>query len=283
MTVLFFVMILPSVIFPQVFKGDDDYDDYINDYPFLEGRQKLYTYESEFVIPEGYSIKTKKMSSYQKWVSRLPLWRKGKPVSALGKGIFIKVGEFSRRVQLPWRTAHFIDYVIPIQLAAEYLRPNRKIHKLEIIPRQGEALTYMKWLKNKVVYDRLGNLTYVLSQKREDNKEEFGKFIDIIAYNTTYKTLVENCEPVTEKKLAPGDIWVTHDEKGRQGRVYVILNILENKEGERLYAVGTGCPEVCDFHIPLFNDNEDNPWITVEQIKELSAEYPVKGFYRLKM
>ena len=58
---------------------------------------------------------------------------------------------------------------------------------------------------------------------------------------------------------------------------------VENKEKERLFLVGTGCPEVSDFHIPLFNENEDNPWITLETVKSLAEEYPVRGFYRLKM
>ena len=282
-TFLFIMILLNSAASSQILKGDDGYDDYIADYPFLEGRNKLYTYESEFVIPEGYHIKTDKLSSYQKWVSRLPLWRKGKPVSALGKGIFIKVGEFSRRVQLPWRTSHFIDYIIPVQLAAEYLRFNRSIHKLEIIPNRGAPFTYMNWLKSEYFEDNQGNLTSIPSQKREDTEEEFRKFIDIIAFNINYKTLVKSCEPVKEKDLGPGDIWIAHDDKGREGRVYVILNVLENKKGDRLYAVGTGCPEACDFHIPLFNGDDDNPWITVEQIKEVGAEYPSKGFYRLKM
>ncbi|MFZ5981691.1 MAG: DUF4846 domain-containing protein [Candidatus Zixiibacteriota bacterium] len=282
-TLIFLLLLLSVAASSQIVKGDKGYDDYINDYPFLEDRHKLYTYETEFVIPDGYRIKTDNLSSYQKWISRLPLWRKGIPVSALGKGIFIKVGEFSRRVQLPWRTAHFIDYLIPVQLAAEYLRLNRNIHKLELMPRQGESLTYMKWLKNVVVKDRLGNLAYVPSKKREDTEIEFNKFIDIVAFNMNYQALAENCDTLEEKEVSPGDIWITRDEKGRQGKVYVILNVLENNEGDKLYAVGTGCPEACDFYIPLFNGDEDNPWITLEEIKGLGTEYPLKGFYRLKM
>ena len=62
--------------------------------------------------------------------------------------------------------------------------------------------------------------------------------------------------------------------------VWVILCMLVNDDGDRLYTVGTGCSKTCAFHIPLFNDNQRFPWITADRIKELGAGFSFSGFYR---
>ena len=275
---------LPLLTFSQAAtQGDEKYEWYIEQYPFLEGRYRLYSMETEFRWPEGYKkIDPSSLNSFQRWITELPLWQKGKPVSALGKGIFIKVGEFSRRIQLPWRTTYFTNMFVPLQLLGEFLHARRQDHRIEIKPKKGEVLTYMKWLNKEVVYDRMGNITYEPSKKKEPSEEEFNRFYDAVAINTTYRSLVDNCEKILGEGAAPGDLFIAMDEKGREGVVYVILNILVNDNNEKLYVVGTGCPEACDFHIPLFNDDVDYPWINLEQIKALTGEYPVVGFYRLK-
>ena len=283
-SVFVIVFSLPLSAFSQAAtQGDEKYEWYIEKYPFLEGRYRLYSLETEFRWPEGYKkVNPSSLNSYQRWVSELPLWQKGKPVSALGKGVFKKVGEFSRRIQLPWRTAHFTNMVVPLQLLSEYFHAHRQDHRIEIKPKKGELLTYMNWLNKELYYDRMGNIAYKPSKKKEPSEKEFGLFFDVVALNTTYRSLVDNCETVPEDKLAPGDLFIAMDETYRQGEVYIILNILVNDQNERLFVLGTGCPEACDFHIPLFNDDENYPWIDLERIKALAGEYPISGFYRLK-
>ena len=76
---------------------------------------------------------------------------------------------------------------------------------------------------------------------------------------------------------------VAHDEKGRKGLVHIVMCVVVNEEGERLFVIGTGCEEACDFHVPLFNDKKDYPWITLEILKSLAPkEYPNTGFFRFK-
>ncbi|MBN1213172.1 MAG: hypothetical protein JXA92_11385 [candidate division Zixibacteria bacterium] len=284
--VLFILIILslPLLAFSQAaVQGDEKYAWYIEQYPFLEGRYRLFSMETEFRWPEGYKkIDPSSLNSFQRWISELPLWQKGKPVGAYNRGILYKVGEFSRRIQLPWRTAHFTNMVVPLQLLCEFFHSRRQDHRIEIKPKKGELLTYKNWLNKEVIYDRTGSLTYQPSKKKEPSEEEFSRFFDIVALNTSYRSLVDNCEAIAENKLAPGDLFIATEETGRRGEVYIILNILINEQNDKLFVISTGCPEACDFHIPLFNDDEDYPWITLEKIKALAGEYPVSGFYRLK-
>lgn len=283
-TILLFVVGTPWVAFSQAaVKGDKKYDWYVKEYPFLEGLQLIYSMDTEFPLPEGYKkIDPSSLNSFQRWVTELPLSQKNKPVYTYGKGVKLKVGQFSRRIQYRWRTVYFTNAVLPLQLLAEFLHDHRQDHRVEFKPKKGEVLTYMNWLNKEVLFDRMGNLTYGKVQKKEASEEEFGRFCEILATNTTYGSLKENCEELAEDKLAPGDLFIALDSTGREGDVYVILDILVNDRNEKLYLVGTGCPEACDFYIPLFNDNPDNPWITLDQLKALAGEYTDVGFYRMK-
>jgi hypothetical protein len=59
--------------------------------------------------------------------------------------------------------------------------------------------------------------------------------------------------------------------------------MLVNEDGEKLFAVATGCPEACDFHVPLLNNNRDYPWITSKRIKALGADMPHSGYFRFRV
>lgn len=283
--IFFSLIFLPfySLFSQDAVVGDKKYTWYLERYPFLEGRNKLYSLETEFRWPEGYKrIDPASLNAFQEWISNLPLWRRGKPVSAYGKGIFLKVGEFSRTIQLPWRSTFFTDAFIPLQLLCEFLHSRRQDHRIEIVPKMGEPLSYTRWLSGEVAYDRLGNLTCQPSKKREASELELSRYLNEIAININYTALKANCEPIKETEIAPGDLYIAQSEDTRLGKVYIILTILVNEKKDRLYVLATGCPEACDFHIPLFNDDENYPWITLEQIKDLAGEYSSSGFYRLK-
>ena len=101
--------------------------------------------------------------------------------------------------------------------------------------------------------------------------------------NTSYQSLAENCDPIVDREVAPGDLLIAYNERGSAGVAYVVMNMMVNDAREKLYVVATGCSEACDFHIPLFNDNRNYPWITVERIKALGSDMAYSGFFRLKI
>ncbi|MGD8922911.1 MAG: DUF4846 domain-containing protein [Candidatus Zixiibacteriota bacterium] len=263
-----------------------DYDSYLEHYPYMTYRGVALTFDTEFDWPEGFHrLDSTELTGFQEWISWIPLWNPTRPVGSQVEGILYQPGEISRPINLPWRTTRFFDFVIPMQLLAEYDIAMKSAFDFAIQPRVGVLLTYQEWLEGNMVKNAHDSIYFVPAEtKRQPAESEFDNFFGAISANSNYRSLVENCDSVVESGILPGDMLIAHDEKGYYGRAYTILCVIENDNGERRFIVGTGCNDnPCDFYIPLFNDNKDNPWITLDQLKALApAEYPHHGFFRFK-
>ncbi len=259
-------------------------DWYVKHYDFFSMKDTVYTFETEFEFPDGYKRPdSADLTLFQNWVSHFPLWNQWKPIGKYRGGKAFEADQISRAVHLPWKGKTFRDYAIPLRILAEFLRYQHCEFDLHVIPKLGDTLRYEDWLKGKPVSTSGGEVYFKPSEQREHDPYEYYRFLNFCMRSTSYPSLAENCDSITENEVAPGDLFIAHDEKGKSGSVYVILNMLVNEAGEKLFAVATGCPKACDFHIPLFNNNRDDPWITSKHIKALSADMPHSGFFRFRV
>jgi len=257
-------------------------------YPYAGDWGKVFNQEMEFEWPEGYKrIDSSKLTPFQHWISFMPLWPYSKGVGSLKRGEVLSPDKISRVVRLPWRTSQLIDYVIPIQIAAEYLLWQKRPQALILAPAAGDTLSYSRWLTSMHTYGPRGDVHFTESTPRLDSKEEFNRYIDLCAHNFNYAALAKNSDSISgknlEKELAPGDLLIGHNETGLKGKTVILLNVIVNKKKGKLYLVGLGCEFGCDLHIPLNGDNRRNPWLTLAQVKALLGEWPQSGFYRLKI
>ncbi|MCB2230849.1 hypothetical protein KQH82_09065 [bacterium] len=260
-------------------EGDIDY--YLAHYPYVEFRGKVYTVESEFTIPAGYSrIDSSALSPYQYWVSYLPLWHSQRPAAKIN-GVMFEADSISRSVHLPWRTSRFFDYAIPVQLLVEYGVASGHLKSFEWWPIEGDTVTWDRFLNNKAVTNRGRSMKFLPAEKRDSTSREIDAFVDLCARWTDYQTLADNCvELDDDEPPMPGDLFIARDSSRQSGVVYVVLTAIVNGDGDYLYTVGTGCPDKCDFHIPLFGDSRERPWVGRERIEQLGAGRPFSGFYR---
>jgi len=257
---------------------------YHQNYPFISMTDTIYTFESEFITPNGFHRSdSANLTPFQNWVSHFPLWHRYKPVGMWkGQKIF-EAKEISRAVHLPWKGSIYKDNAFPLRIIAEYLHYRNRDYDFTVIPPVGDTLNYKMYLHSKVSRTGLGAVKLVSVEPRDSSVYEFFKFLNECMRNTNYASLSANCDSISIDDVAPGDLLIGHDERGRKGVVYVILNRLVNDNGDKLYVVATGCPEACDFHIPLFNDDRNNPWITIEEVQALASEYPYRGFFRWRL
>ncbi len=259
-------------------------DWYVKNYDFFSIKDTVFTFETEFVMPEGYQRPdSADLTPFQNWVSHLPLWHRWKPVGIWKGGKAFEADQVSRAVHLPWKGRNFKDCAIPLRILAEFLRYKHREFDFQVIPVLGDTLRYGDWLKGKPTYGGRGEVFFRPSEPREHDPYECFRFLDLCMKNTTYGSLAENCDSIRDSEVAPGDLFITCDEKGRTGAVYVVLNMVVNDTGHRLYVVATGCSDACDFHIPLFNHDRNYPWITLERIKKLGSDMTRSGFFRFKV
>ena len=141
-----------------------------------------------------------------------------------------------------------------------------------------------KYLANgKPVYNNVREVYIHPSEQRDSSASEYYAFLAICQENTRYKSLTNNCDTIAESDLAPGDLYIGYDKSGKTGFVYVLMNMFINDQGNKIYAFATGCPFACDFHMPLVNEDRNDPWLTVEQITSLAPAAEHTGFYRLRI
>lgn len=257
---------------------------YRTTYDFMTMEDSLYTFESEFIMPDSYQRPDPtQMSPFATWVSRFPLWHEWKAVGMWRGQKTFAPDEICRVIHLPWRGPTYTEDRIPFRILAEYLRQNGREFDFVIQPRAGEALSYENWLEGRPVFSAQGAVSLKPAAKRDTSAAEYFALLQLAAKYSDYKSLAANCVTVSDNDLLPGDLLIGHDDSGMNGRVFVIMNMIVNDDGHRLYAVGTGCDQACDFHIPLVNSERDNPWLDLERVKALIEGQTVKGFYRFKL
>jgi hypothetical protein len=253
---------------------------YAKHYPFMQGKENVWTFESEFLWPEGFRrLDEKKLTGYQFWISHLPLWHYGQGVGSLARGMVLMPEKISRTLNLPWRTTKFYDCVIPLQLLAEYMLYLKKPNELAYRPKIGDPLTYPMFLKNDVAYDAHGRILFTPVKERTPSDSLFNAFLDLVAVNTNYASLESNCESVPDSSVLPGDLLIGRDSLGTSGKVVTVLLVAGNNAGETRYIVGFGCDDGCDLYIPLSQENRVYPWLTLDEVKGLVVR-PHVGFYR---
>ncbi len=267
--------------------GDDnknqpkDFDHYKKAYDFITYLDTFYTFLTEFSLPDGYHyLQSDKLNSYQKWISEFPLQHR---FMSLGNWKGAKVFErdsVSRGVDIPWQGNVYQEQNFPLRFLAEFMRYNKTDLHLTYQPEKGEPISYRAYLKGKVARNAKGEVIVIPGEERPPSLVDFYRYTHYIMKLNTFKLLAGNCELIKEKDIRPGDMFISHDERGRKGTAVLILNVIENKKGKRLYAVGRGCTDACDFHIPKINQDRHNPWITIEQINKLEPIFESLGFYR---
>jgi len=281
--------LLVSLLMSMTVSGQDNVDTmsinyrYKQIYGFVTMPDTIYTFEGEFTVPTGFRHPdSSELTKFQNYVANFPLWHRFAPVGSFyGKRMFERQ-EISRPVHFPYSGPAFIDRAEPIRILAEYLHDQKREFELKVVPNSGDTMTFIKWIVNDITYGPNRTVQFVPGESKDPSLKEYYTFMRFCLENTTYRSLAFNCDSITTAEVRPGDLFVAHTDDGKKGVVFVIMHMIENMSGEKLYAVATGCERACDFHIPLFNNDKNNPWISTRQITDLGSNFSQKGFLRLK-
>lgn len=253
-------------------------------YDFISVKDTIYTFQGEFTLPDGFHYAyDSSITTLQGFVANLPLWHRHMPVGIWKGGKAFESKEISRAVHIPWVGNHYRDYAFPLRIVAEFIRSQKRELNVSILPKRGKPVLYRDWLTSTPIFNARAELELQPDMEKQHSDSIFYSYLHFCMDNINYRTLAKNCDSLDASEILPGDIFVAHDRASKTGCAYMILNMIENEKGQRLFVVGSGCAEACDFHIPLFNDDRDNPWITPEQIVQLGEKFMHSGFFRLKL
>ncbi len=278
------VIVLTAGLVAAQTPGRDMNRQYRQTYDFISMEDTIFTFETEFILPDGYHYADSgEFTSFQNWVANIPIWHQHKPVGHWKGKKMLEADEVCRPVHIPWSGRHYTEPNFPLRILAEYLRYRHQEAAFGFQPTVGESLDYSAWLSGAPAYTSRQVPFLLPKPAREASETEFYKMLNFCMDNNNYRSLAANCVPVTVDDLAPGDMYVAHDSLGRNGCALMIMNRIEDQQGKRLYAIGNGCLEACDFHIPLVNDDRDNPWLRAEEIRDWGEQSLSSGFYRFRI
>jgi hypothetical protein len=256
---------------------------YQQHYPFATNKDSIYTFETEFALPPGFSMPdSQKQTDFQNWVAHFPLWHRWRSVGNFNGRKLFEADSVSRPVHLPWVGRCFTDDAIPLRILAEYLHYRSRESEFRVWVQQGAELGYLDWLRGKIVFDSRMKPRIEPDTVREPSDREFYRFMTRCMEISDYRSLVQNCDSLGAQDLMPGDLVVGFDKSNLEGKTYVVLRTLFNEKGDKLHAVATGCAKPCDFHIPLLTGDRNRPWVDAELLSGLVAAFPQHGFFRLR-
>lgn len=257
---------------------------YQQHYPFVTMTDSVFTFKTEFVLPDGFRpLDSASLSPFQNWVANFPLWHRWRSVGSWKGQKVYEADSIARPVHLPYRGPEQKDFNIPLRILAEWLFLLKREADLVYYPHAGDSLTYSDWLGGQLRLDRWGHPYIKKGEGRTATDGEYYRFMRACMDYSSYSGLTRNCDTLHTAQVLPGDLFVAHDQTGRKGVAYVVLQVLQNSTGQRLYAVATGCPDACDFHIPKLTEDRNCPWITLEKLQSLGKDWPQSGFFRLKI
>ena len=100
---------------------------YRQNYDFITMKDTIFTFDSEFILPDGYRhADSTELSPYQNYVANFPLWHRHLPIGNWKGAKELEKTEISRPVHLPHRGLAFTNKGIPIRILAEYLHDNNR-------------------------------------------------------------------------------------------------------------------------------------------------------------
>ncbi|MFH1686449.1 MAG: DUF4846 domain-containing protein [bacterium] len=257
---------------------------YHQHYPFSTMDDSIFTFSSEFNLPDGFApLDSSSLSPFQNWVADFPLWHRWKAVGNFKKQKSFEPDSICRPVHLPYRGPRQSDRNIPIRILAEWLALSERWYDLVFLPHDGDTLTYDNFLRGRLLMDRRSRPYFEPSEERLHDLREFYSYMSVLMDHSSYHGLTRNCRELAVDSLLPGDLIIASNANGHKGQVWVMMHVIENSDGERRYCVATGCEQACDFYIPLLSGDRDQPWISTERLEGLGTQWERRGYYRLNL
>lgn len=155
-----------------------------------------------------------------------------------------------------------------MRIYAEYYWSIEAYDKIAFHLTNGFLMEYTKWRDgNRLVVD--GNdVSWNKSKEYDASYDTFNNYLmNVFIYAGTL-SLSEESVPISLEELKPGDMFL---EGGSPGHCVLVVDIAEDKEGNRCYLLAQGYMPAQDFHILKNPLHTEDPWYYASEIT-----YPFK-------
>lgn len=223
---------------------------------------------SRFNTPKGYRRKVSK-NSFGYFMEKYPLYKDGKKISLYNGKLSSKQDAHAAVLKMKLTDGDLqqcADSVI--RLYAEYYYNQKRYDKIKFHLTNGFEVSFSKWMQGmRVKVD--GNKTYwVKSEKADSSYKAFDSYLRFVFTYAGTLSMVQESEKISEKDIRVGDIFIYG---GNPGHVEMVVDVCENKAGDKAFLLGQGYMPAQQFHILKNPTDKHNPWYYVSKIS-----YPFK-------
>jgi len=246
----------------------------VTDYPWLaelvDSQVPLISLAQRYPTPRGYQRVDTAKNPYARWLRTIPirtdrtnvLSYRGRPLARPASAIvMLDVG--TRDLQQCADSA--------LRLHAEYLWHRGLGTKAKYHFTSGQLSSFSGWLAG----DRFKIAGHRLEKRRGKPRSRAHKtyrqwLTHLFIYAGT-QSLRFDSEPVGTRKIEGGDFFV---QPGGPGHAVVVLDVAENKSGERIALIGQGFMPAEDFHVLQSSGTVDQVWFHLPRATDEAMSTP---------
>ena len=218
---------------------------------------------TRFKTPKGYKRNISK-NSFGEFLENYPLYKDGKKISLYNGKLSHRQDAHVAVLKMKLTDGNLqqcADSVI--RLYAEYYYKQKKYDRIKFHLNNGFEVGFSKWSQGmRVKVD--GNKTYwVHSEKADSSYKIFDSYLKFVFTYAGTLSMVQESKKISEKDIQPGDIFIYG---GSPGHVEMVVDVCENKDGDKAFLLGQGYMPAQQFHILKNPADENDPWYYVSKI-----------------
>lgn len=233
------------------------------------------TLESRINVPEGYKRTEAEEGSLTEFLRTYSLKEHGSPVLLYDGSEKRNQNAHVAVFQLPIETRDLQQCADSVmRVYAEYYWETEQYEKIQIHFTNGFLAEYDKWREGYRISVEGNDVSWVKSAGYDDTYEAFVKYMRMVFTYAGTLSMEQEAEPVSVEEVRVGDVIL---KGGSPGHVVMIVDMCENKQGDKAFLLAQGYMPAQEFHVLKNPLHEENPWYYKEELTG-SIRTPEYGF-----
>ncbi len=144
-----------------------------------------------------------------------------------------------------------------MRLRAEFLWSNDRRDEISFNFTSGDTARWSAWQSGQRPKINGNKVRWVNNGSNDASYKNFRRYLNIVFSYAGSHSLARELKPVADpRRIQPGDVFI---QGGFPGHAVIVLDVVENTAGERMFMVGQSYMPAQDFHV-LKNPKADGVW-----------------------
>jgi len=221
-----------------------------------------------FSPPNGFNRVAVEPNSFAAWLHRLPLQKPDSPI------LDFRGKEFKKSADSTVAAVANLDISgkrleqcmdILIRFYSDYLIEKDQRDSIKFPLPDGLLLSWEKWRAGCRPHFKGLNFNLLKSAMKDSSAKNFERYLaEVFSYSGS-QTFYHHYPSIDLADLRAGDFIVR---KSRKGHAVLILDLVQNEQGEKMMMVGQGDTPACQFYI--LRGKNGSPWFPIKA----DSQYP---------